>query len=261
MKKFQEITAINNPLIQYLKTLHKSKNRYQNHQFLVEGWHLIEQALQEQVVLTIFILPESFERYQNKLPKTIKIILVTPAIIKKISQEISPQGIIALCKFKEFDVNNNPNNILLLDKIQDPSNLGAILRSCSAFAITKIFISHDSVDLYNHKVINASQGAIFKINLQYCDLIPIMTKLKKEQYYLYSTFLHEQQKPKVLSEIQFKNKNAILFGNEGQGINQELRNLVDENFIIKTTNQVESLNLAISVAITIYSLFINHKLP
>lgn len=255
----KEITAVNNPLIQYLKTLQKSKNRYQNHQFLVEGWHLVEKALEAEVVLTVFILSHQLINYQIKLPKTIKIVLVNQAIINKISQEVTPQAIIALCKFK-VATKKNPNNVLLLDKIQDPSNLGAILRSCSAFAINKIFLSHDSVDLYNHKVINASQGAIFAVDLEYCDLIALIPKLKQDNYYLYSTFLHEPKAPKTLETIRFQPKNAILFGNEGQGINQALRSLVDENILIKTTNNVESLNLATSVAITIYSLFIANKL-
>lgn len=255
----KEITAVNNPLIQYLRTLQKSKNRYQNHQFLVEGWHLVEKALEAEVVLTVFILNNQLDNYQNKLPKNIKIILVNQAIIKKISQEVTPQGIIALCKFKVV-TEKSPNNVLLLDKIQDPSNLGAILRSCSAFGINKIFLSNDSVDLYNHKVISASQGAIFNVSVEYCDLISLIVKLKKENYYLYGTFLHETNKPKTLETIKFQVKNAILFGNEGKGINQDLRNLVDENILIKTTNNVESLNLATSVAITIYSLFITNKL-
>ncbi len=255
----KEITAVNNPLIQYLRTLQKSKNRYQNHQFLVEGWHLVEKALEVEAVLTVFILNHQLNNYQNKLPKNVKIVLVNQTIIKKISQEVTPQGIIALCKFKVI-TEKNPNNILLLDKIQDPSNLGAILRSCSAFGINKVFLSNDSVDLYNHKVISASQGAIFNVNLEYCDLMPLITKLKKENYHLYGTFLHETKQPKTLETIKFQTKNAILFGNEGHGINQELKNLVDENILIKTTNNVESLNLATSVAITIYSLFITNKL-
>jgi len=220
---------------------------------------LVEKALEAEVVLTVFILNNQLDNYQNKLPKNIKIILVNQAIIKKISQEVTPQGIIALCKFKVV-TEKSPNNVLLLDKIQDPSNLGAILRSCSAFGINKIFLSNDSVDLYNHKVISASQGAIFNVNVEYCDLISLIVKLKKENYYLYGTFLHETNKPKTLETIKFQPKNAILFGNEGKGINQDLRNLIDENILIKTTNNVESLNLATSVAITIYSLFITNKL-
>jgi len=220
---------------------------------------LVEKALEAEVVLTVFILNNQLDNYQNKLPKNIKIILVNQAIIKKISQEVTPQGIIALCKFKVV-TEKSPNNVLLLDKIQDPSNLGAILRSCSAFGINKIFLSNDSVDLYNHKVISASQGAIFNVNVEYCDLISLIVKLKKENYYLYGTFLHETNKPKTLETIKFQPKTAILFGNEGKGINQDLRNLIDENILIKTTNNVESLNLATSVAITIYSLFITNKL-
>lgn len=254
----QKISSLSNPIIQYLKTLDRSKNRYQNQQFLVEGWYLVEEALKHKAVATIFLDESQVENYHFLLDKKVKVILVTKAIIKKITQTVTPQPIVALCNFKKMSVKNK-NNFVFLDGIQDPSNLGAILRSCCAFGIEKIFLSENSVDFYNHKVISASKGAIFNIDFEYCDLSKMIKKLKTEDYYFYGTFLHEAKEPTMLHQIKFHKKNGFLFGNEGQGISEPLRALVDENFIISTTNRVESLNLATSVALTIYSLFIRAK--
>lgn len=254
----KKINSLNNPMIQYLTTLHKSKNRYQNQQFLIEGWHLIEMALQNKVVAVIFVEESQVDRYQFLLTTKVEVFIVTNAIIKKITQTITPQAIVALCNFQTYQPKNK-DNVILLDGIQDPSNLGAILRSCSAFNIEKVFLSENSVDAYNHKVISASKGAIFNVNFEYCDLNSLINKLKNEEYYFYGTFLHEKVKPTNLADIKFHKKNAFLFGNESQGISKDLRSLIDENFVIKTTNRIESLNLAASVAITIYALFINLK--
>lgn len=254
----KKISSLSNPTIQYLKTLHKSKNRYQNQQFLVEGWYLVEAALKNQAVAAIFLDEQEVERYQFLLQEKVSIFLVTKAIIKKISQTVSPQSIMALCNFQKYQVQNQ-DSIILLDSIQDPTNLGAILRSCCAFGIEKIFLSQDSVDAYNHKVVSASKGAIFNIAFEYCDLVTMIPKLKNEGYYFFATFLHEAKRPTNLNQIKFHKKNAFLFGNEGQGISSELRSLVDENFLVSTTNKVESLNLAASVAISIYTLFISTK--
>lgn len=250
----KEINSLNNPLIQYLKTLHQSKVRYQNKQFLVEGWYLVEEALNSKVVSSIFVEESVAKQFLSKI-SNVEIFLVTKAIIKKISQSVSPQPIVALCNFQNVLVSNQ-NNIILLDNVQDPSNLGAILRNCAAFGVEKIFLSENSVDFYNHKVISASKGAIFKVAFKYCDLVDLIVRLKKEDYYFYGTFLHKEKKSTVLNEIEFSRKNGLLFGNEGKGISAKLFYLVDKNFIISTTNKVESLNLAASVAITLYSLYL-----
>ncbi|MGL5268785.1 MAG: TrmH family RNA methyltransferase [Spiroplasma sp.] len=252
----KKISSLKNPQIQYLKNLHKSKNRYKSKQFLVEGWYLVEAALKNQAVEAIFLDENESDSYQFLLQDKVKILLVTKAIIKKISQSVSPQPIVALCNFQKYQVKKQ-DNIILLDSIQDPSNLGAILRSCCAFGVAKIFLSQDSVDFYNHKVVSASKGAIFNIAFEYCDLANLIVQLKSEDYYFFGTFLHESKKATNLNQIKFHKKNAFLFGNEGQGISSKLRLLVDENFLVPTTNKVESLNLAASVAITIYSLFIS----
>lgn len=254
----KKINSLSNPIVQYLKTLHKSKNRYQNQQFLVEGWYLVEEALKSNAVATIFLAENQVDKYQSLAKEKVELVLVTPAIIKKISQTTTPQPIVALCNFKKYQVKNQ-NNVILLDSIQDPSNLGAILRSSCAFSIEKLFLAENSVDVYNHKVISASKGAIFNIAFEYCDLMKLITDLKQKDYYFYGTFLHETKAATKLHELKFHKRNGFLFGNEGQGISVALRDLVDENFIIATTDRVESLNLATSVALTAYTLFIKSK--
>lgn len=254
----QKISSLSNPMIQYVTTLHKSKNRYQNQQFLVEGWHLVEEAFKHQAVAAIFVEENAFASFPELAKSQAKIYLVSKAIIKKITQTVTPQPIVALCNFTKFPVAKE-NNFVFLDNIQDPSNLGAILRSCCAFGVEKIFLSETSVDTYNAKVISASKGAIFNLAFEYCDLVAKIKALQEKDYYFYGTFLHEAKQSTNLTQLKFHAKNGFLFGNEGQGISQELRELVDENFIIPTTDRVESLNLATSVALTIYTLFISTK--
>lgn len=249
----KKISSTENTLIKYLISLQKSKNRDKYQQFLIAGWHLITEGLKINAVTKILIDEKHYEKFKTKISENVEIFLTSQQIIKKIAQTVSPQPIVALCNIV-YDKTIDVNNILLIDDIQDPSNLGAILRSCSAFNIKKIYLSNNSVDVYNHKVISSSQGAIFKLQVNYCDLSTLLLELKNDGYFIFSTFLHEKNSA-TLDQIKFKTKNAFLFGNEGKGINFNLKPLVDQNFEIKTSQNVESLNLAISVAITLYCLF------
>lgn len=251
------ISSNNNKFVSYLSSLKMKKNRYENKQFIVEGWHLVQKALETNLVVNIFIESSNREKYlpliNNK--DMDKIYLISKEILNKVCQATSPQPIFALCSFVEEKKIDLKKDILVLDNIQDPSNLGAILRSCAAFNCSQILISDNSADFYNYKVISASQGAIFNISVIYDDLVKKISLLKKENYFVYGTFLHQEGRNHTLSKLEFKNKNVLIFGNEGNGISENLKPLVDKNFIIETTDNVESLNLSISVAITLYNLY------
>lgn len=180
-------------------------------------------------------------------------------IIKKISQQKTPQPIIGVCNIVKPLNYFYSSHIILIDTIQDPGNLGNILRSVTAFNISEVYLSNESVDLYNHKVISASQGAIFYTNVYYENFDQFLLKVKDANYMIYGTFLHEDNSTN-LSEITFKQKNAFLFGNEGQGINKKYKDKINSNIFIPTSFNVESLNLATSVAIVTYCLFTSNIL-
>lgn len=257
----KQIVSLKNPLIQDLLLLHDQKHRNKKQLFLIEGDHLITVAFSQKQLVTILI----DEKYFNKFDKLLKdscgvdIIIVNAKIIKKLSQNKSPQPLIGLCTMKKFNTYLTNNNIVMIDTIQDPGNLGNILRSAIAFNISEIYLSQDSVDLYNHKVISASQGAIFYTNVYYEEFEQLLVKLKANQYKIYGTFLHESNAIK-LNKITFSDKNVLLFGNEGRGIDSKYRKYIDANMIIATTVNVESLNLATSIAIVIYCLFVSNIL-
>lgn len=257
----KQITSLKNLVIQQLVLLHERKHRNIKKMFLIEGEHLISIALLKKRLLAIYV----DEKYINKYAKLlndchdIDVIVVNSMIIKKISQQKTPQPIIGVCSIIKPLNSFFSSNIILIDTIQDPGNLGNILRSVTAFNISEVYLSNKSVDLYNYKVVNASQGAIFYTNVYYENFDELLLKVKNANYMIYGTFLHESNSTK-LSEIVFKQKNAFLFGNEGQGISKKYKVKIDSNIFIPTSFNVESLNLATSVAILTYCLFTSNIL-
>lgn len=229
--------------------LHQKKYRYLEKQFLVEGFHLVEQALKVNKLKTIFVLRSHYEQYQNFK----NIIIVDEIILNKLSQSKTPQPVIGLCDFLPITTHYADEKlIILLDYIQDPGNLGTIIRSAVSFGVKTIYLSDNCVDIYNHKVIQASQGAIFNVKFVYTKLKTIIKKLKLEKFKIYGTFLNEQAQD--LKLINFAQKKAIIFGNEAKGINQELLKIIDENFIIKINQDINSLNVAIALSIVLFYL-------
>ena len=254
--KNQKIMSLKNDKIQQLVLLHERKNRFLQQMFLVEGQHLITMALLQKRLITVFIDEDFIHKYHLLLAKCVnqEIIITNATVINKLSQNKNPQPLIGVCNIIKPATTLVTKNIVLIDNIQDPGNLGNILRSVSAFNISEVYLSLTSVDLYNHKVISASQGAIFFINVYYENFDDLLIRVKKNSYTIYGTFLHEKNST-CLPWEQFSTKNAFLFGNEGSGINEKYKLQINKNIIIPTTTKVESLNLATSVAIVIYCLF------
>ena len=140
---------------------------------------------------------------------------------------------------------------LLLDGIQDPGNLGTIIRTSLGFNITTIILSDTCVNLYNEKVIMASEGAIFKINIIKEDLISTIKDLKQEGFYIYGTDVTSGTN---LHDVKQQNKYALVMGSEGTGVSLNVKRLTDSNIYIKTNEKLESLNVAVATGIILYEL-------
>ena len=240
----KEITSINNDYIKYLLKLKDKKTRIEEKKYLIEGYHLVEEAYNAKVLEEILYI-EDFNNFNN-----ISKIKVTESIIKKLSSTVNPQGIIGVCKINNDNIIKG-NKILLLDNINDPGNLGTLIRSSLGFEIDTIVMSHDCVDLYNEKVIRATQGAIFKINIVIEDLNESIKFLKTRDVKIIGTALDSA---KYLQEIKGINKYAILLGNEARGVKRELLDQTDINVKIEMNNQLESLNVAVAGSILMYYL-------
>ena len=238
-----KITSLNNPKVQSWTKLKDKKYRDLTNSFLIEGDHLLQEALKKNLVLEIIALDTTYR--QPKIP----FYEVTPAILKKLSSQVSFSPGIAVVK--KLHPSLITGNICLLDNIQDPGNLGTIIRSAVAFNITTIIMSPDTVDLYNEKVIRSTEGMLFHLNFIKKDLKEIIPDLKNQGYTIYGTHVSLGTSLKSLS---FPPKTGIIIGNEGRGMNPEFENLCNSLINIPLNNNCESLNASIAASIIFYEL-------
>lgn len=230
------ISSLTNEKIKYLIKLQDKKFRNEEHKFLVEGPHLIEEAKNANMLVETYTTKENVDG-----------ILVSEPVMKKISQTTSIPYVIGVCKM--LDKKELSNKILMLDDVSDPTNLGTLLRSAKSFGFNTVITSLNSVDFYNDKVIRGSQGAIFKLNLINADLESKIGELKKN-YKIYGTNVREGVNVK---EIKNKDHIVLLLGNETRGLNLNLQKLADKNLFIEL-DQMESLNLSVAGSILMYEL-------
>jgi RNA methyltransferase, TrmH family len=236
-------TSIENEKIKELKKLNHTKYRNMNNLFLVDGEHLVEEAFKKGLLKELIVLEN------NDFKLDVDTIYVSENVLNHLSELETPQGVMGVCyKLKPTEIKGN---VLILDQIQDPGNLGTMIRSSLAFNIDTIILSPDTVDLYNSKVIRASQGMMFHLNIISADLLIMLDYLKKQDYKIYGTRF---EKAKELKNVEKAKKFAIIVGNEGRGVKQEILELCDEYIYIKTNPLCESLNVGVAASIILYEL-------
>lgn len=240
------ITSLNNKHIKEILKLKEKKYRDLEGLFIIETLHLVEEAMKKNDVLEIIVC-EGFE-YNNF--NEVNKIVVTKEIMMKLSSTESNPKIIGIVK-KNIDNDSYGNKLLILDNIQDPGNLGAIVRSAVAFNFDTIILSNDCVDLYNSKVVRASQGMLFHINIIRRDVIEFITDIKKDNYVIYSTNVNGGIN---VRDISIGNKFAFIIGNEGNGVRKEVDRLCDKFLYIDMNNECESLNASVAASIIMYEL-------
>ena len=230
-----KIDSLSNTKVKNWNKLKEKKYRDETGLFLVEGDHLIKEALKKQMVVSTIGLNETYDYTVN------------PEILKKLSSQKSGTKEIAVVK-KIEEKKIEGDKILILDNIQDPGNLGTIIRSAVAFNISTIILSDDCVDLYNDKVIRSSEGMIFNINIVKKKLIEIIPKIKENGYTVYATTVNGK------GYFENDSKIALVIGNEGNGIKEDILNLCDKNITIKMNKECESLNAGVAASILMYEL-------
>ncbi len=236
------ITSVNNEKIKEICKLKEKKYRDKTNTFLIEGEHLLYECYKENLLKEIFVL----EGVDNSLD--VNITVVSGEVMKKMSSTDSVCNVIGVA-YKKKESNVLGNRILVLDGIQDPGNLGTIIRSSAAFNVDTIVLNDKCVDLYNSKVLRSTQGMIFKVNIIYRDLISFINKLKEDNYTIYGTKVDGGED---IRNISISENSAIVIGNEGNGISEEISKLCDKNLYIKMNNDVESLNAGVAASIILY---------
>jgi len=237
------ITSLDNSKIKDIIKLNSSKYRKEGSLFIVEGYHLIEEAYKVNLLLEVFILDG------KDVPYEVEKTYVTESVMKKITALESYSEVIGICKMKEDKISGS--HILMLDNIQDPGNLGTIIRSAVAFNIDTIVMSYDTVDIYNPKVVRASQGMLFHVNLVKTDLTKTINDLKENGYKIYST---DVENGIEINKVKNVDKYVIIIGNEGNGIKKEILSMTDEKVYIEMNNKCESLNAGVAASIILYEL-------
>ena len=230
-----KITSIHNDNVKYWVSLKNKKIRDKERKFIVEGDHLIEEARKNNLIeYIISCVDEDADFY------------VTKEIMEKISDQKSISYNAAVVKFIPEDSVNG--NVIILDNLQDPGNLGTIIRSSVAFNIDTIIISDTSVDLYNPKVVRATEGMIFNLNIIRRNLEEIIPVLKNLGYKIVGTDVNEGNDVRNIS----KENVAIIIGNEGNGMSENVKEMCVEFINIKINKSCESLNAGVAASIIMY---------
>ena len=248
----KEITSVNNSFIKELLLLKDKQVRKDKNLFIVEGYHLVEEAFKHQLLDSVLSTEKSV---LDSIDITNKY-LVSDAVIKKLSTTKTPQNIIGVvknCINSSFDnlLLKNDLKVIILDNINDPGNLGTIIRTSAALGYDAVIASLETVDFYNEKVLRATQGAIFKIPLVKGKLVDLINNLKSNGIYIYGTSLKSS---KSITEVLKQQKYGIVVGNEAQGVRDEVLALCDQNIILPMEKDVESLNVGIAAAILMWEL-------
>lgn len=240
------ITSLENDRIKKYVKLQRKKNRDLENLYIVEGDHLVIEADKAGVIEEIILLDG--EEYNYDYP----VYYVTNDILNKISTMDTAPKIMAVCR-------KNGNNsiigkrILVLDGVQDPGNLGTIIRSSLAFDVSTIVLLENSVDLYNPKVLRATQGMYNYINIVNKTFDDVYKYARDNEINIYGTSVVNGVDASTLEETE-RNAYCLIMGNEGQGIRDEIFEKCDKNLYIKMNDKVESLNVGVACSILLYEL-------
>ncbi|MDY3757397.1 MAG: RNA methyltransferase [Bacilli bacterium] len=234
------IESLNNEKIKYYTKLNDKKYRKSEKLFIAAGEHLVTEALKKNIVKEILLLNGEENVYGD-------VTYVTSDILKKVSDLTNYPKVLAICYIK--DDLKIEGNVVALDNIKDPGNLGTIIRSAVAFNYGTILLSEECVDVYNSKVVRATEGMLFNVNIVTCDLFSTLLKLKESGYKIYGTDVVNGESPAYES-----NKHVLIIGSEARGMSNSIREICDKNLYIKMNDKCESLNAGVSASILMYEL-------
>ncbi len=251
------ISSKDNELIKNIRKLKEKKYRDINNEFIVEGIKLIKEAIEENAKIKQIVICENCLKTEI-IPKNLmyeiakyECIYVTENIFKLISDVNAPQGILAVIdrKIDNNKIDYNSDIIVALDDIQDPGNLGTILRTIDSIGLSQILVSKGTADCYNPKVIRSTMGAIFRVRIIECDnLQETLKEIKKHKFKILVTSLQTENS---LYDADL-NKKVIVIGNEANGVEKEIQDMADIKIKIPMLGKTESLNAAVSTAVVLY---------
>ena len=260
----QTITSKDNELIKHIRKLKDKKYRDESNEYVVEGVKLVEEAVKENAKIKQIIVCEDTTR-TYEIPTHIMLeiakyecISVSDKIFNIITQVTNPQGIMAIIEknAQNAKIDYTQDIIVVLDDVQDPGNLGTILRTVDSIGLNQIIVSKGTADAFNSKVVRSTMGAIFRIKIiEVENLAQAIKEMRKHHFKLMVTSL---QTKNSIYDIDFYKK-IIVIGNEANGVSKEIQDMADEKAKIPMLGRTESLNASVAAGIVMYE-YVRQKL-
>ena len=251
-----------NKKIKYLKSLNLKKHRLNNNQYFIEGIKLVNEALRIKAKIQYILINEidinndEILKIVNECNKfNIEYYIVKQKIFKELSSTVNSQGIIAIVNISKYnfeEIIGNSKMIIFCDRIQDPGNLGTIVRTTEAFGPGAVILSPGCVDVYNPKTVRSTAGALLRMPILNCLCSEqTLLTLKNNGFKIISTVVNAS---KSFEDIEKFDKICLVIGNEGKGVSQNIKELSDSCIKINMTGKTESLNASIAAGICIYEI-------
>ena len=269
------ISSKDNEIVKSVRKLREKKYRDLENAYIVEGVKMVKEAILEKASIRQIIICDDCEK-SDSIPKELMYeiakydcMYVTSKVFKYISEVQTPQGVLAVIEKNNktfnndylesnyLDINYNEDIIVALDDIQDPGNLGTILRTVDSVGLTQILVSKGTADCYNPKVVRSSMGAIYRVKVIECkDLLETLKEVKKNKFKILVTSLGDSSKN--IYDMKY-NKKILVIGNEANGVEEKILNIADEKIKIPMLGRTESLNAAVATGIVLYE-YVRQKL-
>ncbi|PTL39890.1 TrmH family RNA methyltransferase [Alkalicoccus saliphilus] len=247
----EPIASAQNPRIKAWKKLQRKRERDRSGLFLVEGEHLVEEALKSNINVKEIIVVEDRELPKEWAVTEVEVVRVTERVFQELAETETPQGMIAVCeKPPPENMLFESGRYLFLDRIQDPGNLGNLVRTAEAAGLQGVVFGSGCADPYNGKVVRSTQGALFYMPVQQMDLSEALEHCRANRVPVFGTSLNGSTYSAIAPQESF----ALLMGNEGSGVDPSLLEQTDHNLYIPVHGRSDSLNVSVAAGILIYHL-------
>lgn len=252
-----EITSFSNPKYKHLKSLAKSRSRRKEGLFIAEGRPELDVAIQAGIPPVLAVFCESYisqNELVNIVGDKVEMLLLSKALFDDLVYQQVPGNFIALFKSWEngFDKLSSSGNVVVLEALEKPGNLGAVLRTCDAAGVSDVIVCGSNIDLFNPNVIRNSRGAAFTVNVVFCSNEEAFYYLKSRELPVYAAALSDAAVNYI--EVKGSQPMALVFGAESKGLSEFWTNQSDKQIIIPMQGTVDSLNLSVSVAVILFGL-------
>ena len=254
------ITSASNGRIKYIDNLmNKAKFRRSEGKFVAEGIKMFMEAPKGDV-LEVYIKEGAYDSFDTETKKKLERIgyeVLSEPVFKKVTDTVTPQGILSVIKIRESsieDVLSDENPIIaVLENIQDPGNIGTIIRTAEGAGVNGLLLSRDCVDIYNPKVIRSTMGSIFRMKFAYVDIDSVFDSFKSKKIETYALALDKNAK--AYDKYDYKKPVAFFVGNEGNGLKESTVKKCDNTAFIPMCGEVESLNASVAASLMMYEIF------